>query len=72
MITQKQAEKILGKRVLIEEERYNSLLREVKVLEFTPSFKYVKFEYLSGAIFWKGVEDFTVVEILSDEQLPEK
>lgn len=61
---------LIGKRILIAEKTsgYNSkqTIEEIKLLEVSPSGKWVKVQTLYGNKFWKANTEITPIEILAD------
>lgn len=68
-------ENLLGKRVLVSSKNGISIysptsLEEIKILELSPSGKYVKIMNLNGRKFWKIKTELTIVEPLDSEERP--
>jgi len=61
----------LGKRVLVLEKSGYSGSRvsveEFKILEVSPSGKWIKVQNIHGSKFWKSIVDVQPVEILEDK-----
>lgn len=59
---------ILHKRVLVtvKESYSNSKIEEYKILEISPSGKWVKCQNMHGSKFWKMYSDIQIVEILAN------
>lgn len=59
---------LLHKRILVAEKtgRYNEsqTLEELKILEISPSEKYIKIQNMNGQKFWKLSVDIKPIEIL--------
>jgi len=58
---------ILHKRILVTvKESYGKIeVTEYKILEISPSGKWVKCQSMTGNKFWKMYSDLTVVEVLA-------
>lgn len=62
----------LGKRVLVSTNRYSSpqCVEEVKLIEISPSGKFVKLCNAHGNKFWKLYTEVILVEVLDNEPRP--
>lgn len=60
---------LLHKRILIVEKSNNyqqkQTVEEIKILEISPSGKWVKIQNMNGNKFWKSVADITPIEVLA-------
>lgn len=58
-----QAKQLVGHRLIVDSDKIQTM-REYTLLELSPSGTRVKFENRTGATFWCGVEEYSVVEDL--------
>ena len=62
----------LNTRCLVIDNTYSASVREVKVLEVSPSGKMVKLKFQSGNECWEDVDDYLLVELLTNPYSEER
>ena len=60
---------VIGRRILVVEksQHYNSksTIEELKILEISPSEKWIKIQNMNGTKFWKPITDINPIEVLN-------